>query len=168
MNDIAAISIKNTAQIIKCPPDIEIGNINMPMLVPPKWPLKTTALCGCSTVPFAQKSFSTQHPINAAGANRNHIGIKHHEGKTTISLIGMQQIKINDGLFLPVFKPEVSGNPGIMFIDSPITLLPVVKFTWGYSNPPEKLKNTDLRFEIPSSDKIYDCIPGIMGNPQRI
>ena len=37
VNDITAAAIENTAKIIKSTLDIQIGNVNMPMLIKIKW-----------------------------------------------------------------------------------------------------------------------------------
>ena len=44
VNDITTAAIQNAAEIIESTLDIQIGNINMPMLMRSKWLLKSLSL----------------------------------------------------------------------------------------------------------------------------
>jgi hypothetical protein len=50
-------------------------------------------------------------------------------------------VEVNNGLFFPLFKPEVPWNLSIMLVDPAITFLPVVIFT--RRNPEPGDKNTN-------------------------
>jgi hypothetical protein len=53
--------------------------------------------------------------------------IQHHEGQSPVSFKRVVQGELDNGFLLPEFKPEVTGNRGIMFVYFAVTINPCVK-----------------------------------------
>ena len=85
MNDRTAVAIQNAAQIIERATHIDVGNIDVPMLVRMRWLLKTCPLARRLALPSGEQSGSLKHPPNAGGANGYNIGIQHHERQSPIA-----------------------------------------------------------------------------------
>jgi len=73
--------------------------------------------------------------------------------------------KRNNGLFFPVFKPEVSWNPAVMFVDFAISTLPVVKLAGNDPKPDNKDNGSDSGFIGPVINEINNGIADVVGNP---
>ena len=53
----------------------------------------------------------------------------------------------------------------VVFIDFPIALAPIVKFTGADLQPADKIADGNIGFTAPQVDKINNLISGIVGNP---
>jgi hypothetical protein len=53
-------------------------------------------------------------------------------------------MKADDGLLLPILKPEVAGNPAVMLVHLSVALSPVVELAGGDVEPPDELTGADL------------------------
>jgi hypothetical protein len=51
-----------------------------------------------------------EHAVDAGWANRNNIGVKHHEGEPAVALRRMSGMEVEDGSFLPVLQPSIARN----------------------------------------------------------
>jgi len=129
VDDVATTTVQKTAQIVKGSANIDVGNINMPVLVGLKRLNKAGPFLGCLAVPAPEQLGSTQDTINAAGTDGNNIPVEHHIGQATIALQRMLLVKIDDCLPLPILQPEIARNGGIVIVGFAVALLPIVIFT---------------------------------------
>jgi hypothetical protein len=68
-------------------------------------------------------------------------------------------------LLLPVFKPEISRDGGIMLVDFSVSFEPVVKLAFADRDPGDKARDRNLGFSAPEVGEIDDGVTRIMGNP---
>jgi hypothetical protein len=80
MHNEAAISIQETAKVIKGPTDIEIRYIHMPVLMGTLRLLKAFASSRVAPVPAPEQSGILEHPVDRARADGNNVSVEHHEG----------------------------------------------------------------------------------------
>lgn len=125
VHDVAAASIKDATQITKRAAQIDVGDIDMPVLMDSERLNKARAFLGGFGVPAAQQLGLAQDTINAAGAHCNHVMVEHHERQPPIALQRVFEIKIDNRLVLPALKPEVSRNQGVVLVEFAVALQPV-------------------------------------------
>jgi len=90
MDDRTAVAIQNAAQVVEGAAHVDVGNIDVPMLVrlavAARKPLPLR-----DGLPFHRESnpacWSTRP--NARGADSHHIRVQHHEGQSSIAFQGM-------------------------------------------------------------------------------
>lgn len=73
--------------------------------------------------------------------------------------------ELNDVFLLPGFKPKIPWNPVVMLVDLAVTPLPIVEFARRNSQPSDENIRRDTALERPVIDKINNCIPYIVGDP---
>jgi len=168
VDDIAAASVKDAAQVIESAAEIDVSNIDMPMLMGLQRLHKTGPLLGCFTVPAPQQIGGAQDTINATGADGNHIAIEHHKGQASVAFQRMLQEKADNGPLLPVFEPEVTGNQGVMLIGLTVAILPVIILAGSVAQPGDKTRHSDAGALSPALDEVNDHIANIVGNPGRL
>jgi len=108
-----------------------------------------------------------KNTVNAAGTDGNNISVKHHKGLAPIAFQEVLQMKITNGLLLPVFKPEVAWNLAVMLIGFAVAALPVVILTGSNPEPGNKVRHSDTGLLGPVFDKVDHAIPEVVGNPGR-
>jgi len=127
MNDETACSIQDGAKIIKCSADIEIGDINMPVLMSSQRLDKTFSLARMFFSPStSKKTFSLKDPIDTRWTGANDVPIQKHKTQTPISFQGMLMEKPDDRLFFPDFQPVIPGNQSVVLVEFSITLTPMM------------------------------------------
>jgi len=105
---------------------------------------------------------------HARRARRRHIGVQHHEGQTAATVLAVLVVKIDDGLLLPAQKPEVAGNPAVVFVHFAVAFFPIVELAWRKTEPSDESghgKSAPLR---PVVDEVDDGIAHIVGNPTAL
>jgi len=165
VNNIAAASVKQATQVVKCSSDVEIRNIHMPMLMGQQWLDKTCTLFAGLVIPSFQKSGFGKHAPCAGRADSNKITVQHHKREPPVALQGVLQVKVNDGLPLPLLQPEIPGDEGVMFVDFPTTLNPAVEFTFTDGQPNNKSPKVDAGLFAPRLDEVHHGVSCVMGHP---
>src|SRR5262249_60451909 len=81
MNDVAAATIKDAAQVVEGAGDVQVGNVHMPVLVRLERLDEALALGrGLAIVPL-QQAGGAEDAVDTGGANSHHVGVKDHEGQ---------------------------------------------------------------------------------------
>src|SRR5437588_7786842 len=89
MNDRTAVAIQNAAQVIERTAHVDVGNIDVPMLVGMRWLLETSTLARRLTLPSREQPGLLQYPPNAGGADRHDVSVQHHKRQSPIAFQGM-------------------------------------------------------------------------------
>jgi hypothetical protein len=126
VDNIAAIAIQDTAQVVKRPTKVEAGNIHMPVLLRTQGLHKSRPLLRRLVIPTTQKTRLAEHSPYTGGAHRHRIGIQHHKSQPATPLQGMIQVKSDNGLLLLFLQPKVPGNPPVMLVDFPVAVGPAI------------------------------------------
>ena len=139
-----AVPIQHAAQIVERAAHIDVGNINMPMLVWRRGLLEAGPFLRRFPLPPRQQPRLSQYPPNAGRTHRHHVGVQHHERQSPVAFQRIVQMKIDDGLFFPGFQPEISGNPSVVLVHLAVALAPVVELAGGYHQPANETSGADL------------------------
>src|SRR5450631_962983 len=107
--------------------DVDIGNIDVPMLVRSQRLNESCALLAGTLVPFLQPPCLAEHTPHAGRANSNNVGIDHHVCQPPIPFQWVQRLKLQNLFLLPILYPEIPGNPSVVPVDLAVALSPVVK-----------------------------------------
>src|SRR5262249_55925920 len=82
MNDVAAATIKDAAQVVEGAGDVQVGNVHMPVLVRLERLDEALALGrGLAVVPL-QQAGGAEDAVDTGGGTRPHAGIKDPGGQT--------------------------------------------------------------------------------------
>jgi hypothetical protein len=106
--------------------------------------------------------------VDAGRAASDDILIDHHESQAAITLQREQCMEIANGLFLLVFKPMVTRNPGIVFVGLAVALLPGVPLGGGQTQPQQEAGDRNAGLIGPSVDEIDDLVADVRGNPESL
>jgi hypothetical protein len=77
-------------------------------------------------------------------------------------------MEVEDGLLLVVFEPVVARDPGIVFVDLAVAVLPGVPLGGGDAEPQEEASDGDASLVAPAIDKIDNLVAGVVGNPEPV
>ncbi len=89
MDYVTAVSIQYAAQIVERAADIDVGDVNVSVLMRFLRLMEAFSLPGRGFAPLFQHSGPFQHSIHTAGTHGYLIRIEHHICQTTIAFIGM-------------------------------------------------------------------------------
>src|ERR1700730_98760 len=95
---------------------------------------------------------SSQNPINTGRTDRNHIGVEHHKGNTSITLQRMDVVEVDNRPFLPVLQPMVARNQCIVFGDLAIMSVPTQMLARGDTDPAHETADGQLSQSGPVAD----------------
>jgi hypothetical protein len=168
MNDKTATPIKQAAQVIKSSADIQIRNIDMPVLMWSKRLHEPGPFLTGLLVPPIQEPCLRKNTPSAGWAYGNYISVEHHESEPSISFKGVVDTESDDGFPLPFFQPEITRDRRIMLIGLSVTIHPRVEFALADRKPCNKHLHLDSRFFAPCSGEVNNGVSCIMGNPDAI
>src|ERR1022692_3622924 len=135
MHDRTTVPVQNAAQVIEGPADVDIGNIDVPMLMRLERLLEAGPLARRFGLPPGQEPCLLQHPPNARRTDCHNISVEHHERQPPITFQRILQMEIDDRFFFPQLQPEITGNPTVVLVDAPVALPPVIELTGGHAQP---------------------------------
>ena len=165
VHDRSAATIEHAAKEKECPPNVDMSNVDVPVLVRTEWLLEAGSLEGRFSVMSLHQPGVAKHSVDARRTGGHHIGVEHHEGKTTVTFKRILVVKLDDGLLFPVFEPPVAGNPAIMLVDLAIALPPIIELALAQADPLNELLGRDLRPVRPIANVVDDSIASVVGNP---
>lgn len=165
VHDRSTAAVEQAAKVEECPRHVDVSNVDVPVLMGTKRLLEPRSLeRRLGVVPFHQAG-GAEHAVNAGGAGRHDIGIKHHEGEATVALQRILLMEIDDGSFFPVFEPPVAGDPAVVFVDLAVAFLPVIELARADSQPGDEAVSGDLGPFRPVADVVDDLVARVVGNP---
>src|ERR1700735_5242283 len=165
MHDRPTISIQHAAQVIERARQIDVGNIDVPVLVRLERLFEPRPFARGLALPSRHQSRLLQHSPYARRAHCHHLRIHHHERQSPIAFQRILQMEADDGFLLPWLQPEITRNPTVVLIHFPVARSPVVELAVANAQPLRKSSDVDLGLLRPTSDVIYDLIPHIMRHP---
>jgi hypothetical protein len=77
-------------------------------------------------------------------------------------------MEVADGLFLVVFQPVVTRNPGIVFVGLAVAMLSGVPLGASQSQPQQQAGNGNTGLVGPTLDESDDLVADIVGNPESL
>src|SRR5580704_8447962 len=160
-----SISVQHVTQVIKRARQVNVGNIDVPVLVRLQRLLKPRPFARGLALPSRQQSGLVQHPPYTRRTYRHHLRIQHHERQPPVAFHRILEVKTDDGFLFPRLQPEIAGDPTVVLVHSSVALPPVVELADPNPQPLRESSDADLGILRPTSDKIYHLIPHIMWHP---
>src|SRR6266853_3573437 len=165
MHKGTAIAIQNTAQVIERAAHVDIGNIDVPVLVRMRWLLEARPFTRQFALPPREQSCPLKYSPNAGWADSHNVGVQHHECQSTIAFQRVLQVEVDDRVLLPRLQPEITRNPTVVLIDATVALSPVVELAGAHAQPMDESSDGDLRFFRPAPDEIHHLVTHIVRYP---
>jgi hypothetical protein len=165
MQDRTTVTIQHAAQVIEGPAEVEVGNIDMPMLMRLQRLLETGSFARRFAFPPRQQPGLLQHSPNTRRTDRHHPSIQHHERQPPITFQRILQMEIDDRFFLPLLQPEIAGNPTVVFVDTTVALAPVIELAGAHTQPRNESPDPDLGLLQPAPGEIHHLVPHVMWHP---
>lgn len=158
MDEESATTIQEAAQVVKRAGDIDVGDIDMPVLVRPKRLDKALAFAGDLGRVAVEQAGLLENPVDARRTARDDVLVDHHEGQSAIALQREQSMEVADGLFLLVFQPVIAWNPGIVLVGLAVAVLPGVPLGGGQAQPQQEAGDGNAGLIGPAVDEIDDLV----------
>jgi len=117
MHNRTAIAIQNAAQVVEGTAHVDVGNIDMPVLMRLDAAARNRSPCATAYPSIVEQPGLPEYAPNAEGP-RHHIRVQHHERQSSIAFQGMFLVEADDGLLFPWCQPEIPGNQPL-FIHAP-------------------------------------------------
>ena len=165
MDDEAAAAVEDGAEEEKGTGDVEVTDIDVPMLVRLEGLDKAGAFFRRPGRLPGQQSRVFQDAIDAGRAASNLVGIEHHEGQPPVAFARMAAGEGANAFFLVVAEPVIARDPGVVLVDFAETLNPVVILAGADADPGQEPRGRDLGFVRPGADKIDKLVARVVGNP---
>lgn len=165
VDDESAHAIEDGDQEVERSLDIDVGDIDVPVLVSLERLHESGSLLGGGVAFVVEPPRRLENAIDRGGADGDNIVIKHHERESAISFERMFVVVVQDGLSFPVFEPEVPRDHGIVLVDLPIAVLPLVELAGAQIQPVEQLFGRQFGTLGPVADVIDDLVSRVVGNP---
>ena len=165
VDEEAAAAVDETALVIEGPRDVDVGDIDMPVLVGAQRLDEALALGRSLERTEIEPARGLENAVNAGGTAGGDVGVEHHEGQPAVALQGKEFLEVEDRLLLVGFEPVVTRDPGIVFVGLAIALLPGMPLAGMEADPEQEGGDYNAGFVGPGVDKIDDGVACIVGNP---
>ena len=110
VDDEPAVAVEDAAKEKECTADVDIRDIDVPVLMRPHWLLEALSLLGGLPASGCQLAGRLEHAIDAGGADGHDVGVEHHVGQAPISFQGVEVMEGDDRVLLPILEPEIAGD----------------------------------------------------------
>ena len=70
----------------------------------------------------------------------------------------MLAIKVDDGLFFPLFEPEIPGNPTVVLVGAAVASAPGIELAGRDAEPRDETPGADLGLPGPAPHEIDDLV----------
>ncbi len=168
MDDEAAASIEDADQIIERAADVDVADVDVPVLVRPQRLLKALAFCALRAIPAGEAACPLEDAIHGGRAGRDHIRVHHHIGQPAVAFQRVFGVEGENCLLLPGFQPMVAGHEGVVLVDLPVSRSPVVELAHAHTDPLHQPRGGQLRPPTPLTHVIDHLVPHIMRHPAAI
>src|SRR2546426_4737780 len=119
VHDKTTVPIQKAAQVIEGPAHVDIGNIDMPMLMRLEWLLKAGSLARRLGFPPREQSCLLQYPPNARRTDGHNVSVEHHERQPPIAFQPILQMEIDDRFFLHSSNQKSRGTQPLCSLTQP-------------------------------------------------
>ena len=165
VDDCARTAVEQRAEVEKGPGDVDVGDIDVPVLMRGKRLHEAGAFKRGLRLPGVQQPRALEHAIGARGAHRHDVAIQHHEGKPAIALQREPMVEVDDGILFPLLEPVITGNQDVVFVGLAVAIPPLVILGAGEFHPAHQAQRADLGAGRKPLDEIDDIVTGVVGNP---
>src|SRR5712671_1330159 len=160
-----AVAVEDAAQEEECPADINIRDIDMPVLMRPRRLLEALALLGGLSTAARELAGRLEHAVDAGRADGHDIGVEHHVRQPPIAFRGITVVEGDDGGLFPILEPEVARDRGVVLVGRPQALAPAAELAGGDAQPSHQQSNPKAGAATPMPNELDDRITRGLGNP---
>jgi len=171
VDDVAAEAVEDRTQEVEGAGDVQVADIDMPVLMRFEGLHEAGALLGGPGRLPGQESRRLEHAVDAGRAARHMLrfgGVEHHEGHATITFMRMAAGEGADPLLLVTGEPVIARHPGVVLVDLAEAGFPVVELAGADAEPGQETPESDLRLVAPGADEIDELIAAVMGHPASL
>ncbi len=168
MHNHAAIPIDHIGDEVECAADIEVGDVEMPMLMGRQRLLKTRSLERFLDVSGSQGARLVEDAINAGRTARHDVGVDHAISEPPVSVERMLAVELENRLFLRVGEPMAARRCAVVSISLPVIPAPFGKGGRPDPDPVKNLLLREMRARTPASHIIDNFVAPRVGNPFAI
>ena len=165
VNDVSAAAVEDGAEEVESAGDIEVADIDVPVLVWLEGLDEAGPLLGGFGGLSREESVGFEDAIDAGRTAGGDVLVDHHEGESAITFEGMLAGEGADLVLFIVVEPVIAWDPGVVFVDFAETLLPVVELAGTDADPAEEARRGDVALLGPGADEIDEAITDVMGDP---
>ncbi len=166
VSDKARTAIEHRAEVIKGSCHVDIGDVDVPVLVGCQRLNEAGPLLGELAIPCLNEPCGLEHAIGRRRTHGHNVSIQHHEGEPAVALQRELPGKLHDGLALPALNPVIARNPGVVLVGFPITSPPVVELGAGNAHPTHDPQGREPGALVtPLVDEINHVVSGVMRSP---
>ncbi len=127
MDDEPAEAIQQAAEVEERAGDVDLGDIDVPVLLGTQGLLEAPPLELGLVMPRPDRPGLEQDAVDARWAGGDDVGIEHHEGAPSVTLQGVGLVELEDGRILPRFEPTVARDQGVVLVGQAVVCPPVVE-----------------------------------------
>jgi hypothetical protein len=141
VNDELAVPVEDAVKEEESPTDIDVGNIDVPVLISWRWLLEATPLLGRLSPAGTESAGHLEDAIGTGRTDGHDVRVDHHGRKPSMTFQGVAVTERQDRDLLPLFQPEVAWDGHIVLVGYPGSLALAVKLAQGDSQPPNQQDN---------------------------
>ena len=164
----AAVAVEDAGEVVERAVDVDVGNINVPVLMRPQRLHKSGSFLGGSHPLAVESTSGLENAVNTGGADRHDVVVEHHEGQSAVSFERIAVVELEDGLSLPSFQPVIPGDLAVVLIGLAIPVFPSVEFAGGQIEPSQNGLGRSFSPIGPVADVIDHLVASVMGNPTSV
>ena len=165
MHDVTTEAVEHRNQKVKRAAQIQVRNVDMPMLVRFFRLIEACAFLGRLDV-FAVKPASCfENSIRRTGTYGDDVRVEHHERQSPVTFQRMAIVEVDDRLLLPGFEPPVARNLAVVLVGFAVPFAPRVVLAAAQLQPEQQLFHRCLGTIRPVLQVVDDCVARIVGNP---
>ncbi len=168
VNDAAAVAVEEGAEEVKGAGDVEVADIDVPVLVGVEGLDKASAFLGDGGRGPGQQSRGLEDAIDAGRAAGDLVGIEHHEGQPPVAFERMRAGERADAFFLVAGEPVVARHPGVVLVDLAEACDPIVELAGADADPGEEVRHRDSTLVRPGADEIDQFVARVVGDPAAL
>lgn len=126
-----ARSVQHRAQLVERAVDVDVRDIDMPVLMRCRRLLKSGSFLARRRRVPPQPAGLPEHPPDAGGTDGHQIGVQEHVGKPPVTGLGVERLKIEDPLLFPIAQPKIPGDLSVVLVLFAVAFSPVVELADG-------------------------------------
>jgi len=134
-----AATVEDGAEEVKSAGDVEVADIDVPVLVRLERLDEASAFLGSLGRLAGEEAGGLEDAVDAGRTAGDDVTIEHHEGEAAIAFVTVGAGKGTDAFFLQVGEPMVARDPGVVLVDFAEALLPVAELARADADPGEEV-----------------------------
>src|SRR5512135_69302 len=168
VDDEPAVAVQDAAQEEEGPAAVEIGDVDVPVLVRPHRLLEARPLRGGFSPTGSELAGRLEDTVDAGGADGHDVGVQHHVSQPPISFQGVAVLERDDGGLLPVLQPEAPRDGSVVPVGGALASAPATELAQGDPQPSDQEHDRKAGARRPVPDEVDHSITGGRGNPSSI